>query len=323
MNIGVQMHILMIQHRILYKIAKAYYEKRLTQQEIANRYGLSRMKVSRLLAKAVNEKIVQIRIITPNDQFTDLEHQLEEKYGMKEVVITNIKTNNEKDLFQEIGRTSAEYLISILQGNEIICLTWGRTLLNLINNLSAQEYPGLKVAQMLGGLGEPEAEFHGTDLARRMAQIFTTRPRLIHAPGILKNKKLCDELKEDIQVKNTLLLAAKANIAVVGIGSFTEGGTILKSNILTEKDKQTLNKHNVTGDISLRFFNKEGQFINTELDDRIVGLSTDEILNIPRIIGVAGGLAKYNSIKAAVKGKLISVLITDHNVAERLANERL
>ena len=312
----------MSQNSLIYKVARAYYEKGLTQQAIANRYGISRIKVSRLLTKAQKEQIVQIKIIEPEDPFTDLEHMLEEKYQLDEVIIIEKQTENINDWIERAGKVAADYLISIIQGNETIGLTWGRSLLSIINHLPVQNYPELKVVQMLGGLGEPQAEFHGADLTRRMAQNFATRPWLIHSPGIVKNKEICDELKNDIQVRDTLKLAAKSSIAVVGIGLFAENSQITKSQNIIPKDifNMLKDKH-VVGDISLRFFNKNGDFVNTSFDERIVGLTSEEIEKIPRIIGIAGGDEKYDTIKAVAKGNLVHVLITDNITATKLSNE--
>jgi DNA-binding transcriptional regulator LsrR (DeoR family) len=304
---------------LIYKIARLYYEKNLTQQEIANRYGISRIKVSRLLARAVSEKIVQIRITEPENPFSEQEHLLEEKYQLDEVIIADARSEDDKEITESIGIAGAYYISEKLQGDEIIGITWGRALNSLINNLPSLHYPELKVVQMLGGLGEPEAEFHGADLTRRMAQAFGTRPRLIHSPAILKTASLCDELKNDDQVKDTLHLAARANIALVGIGLFADIAPIRKNkNILPGPDIMKLKEFKAVGDISLRFFDGDGNFIKTELDNRIVGLSAKEILNIPRRIGVAGGKSKYNTVKAAITGKLINVLITDQHTALNL-----
>ena len=67
----------MNQDRIIYKVASAYYEDALTQKEIGNKYGISRIKVSRLLQRALKEKIVQIKINAPIGEHHDLEHQVE------------------------------------------------------------------------------------------------------------------------------------------------------------------------------------------------------------------------------------------------------
>lgn len=312
----------MNQDRIIYKIVRAYYKDGLTQQEIGNKYGISRMKVSRMIASALHDKIVQININIPADKYPDLEHQLEKKYGLKEVVITDTKTADQNELIALIGRAAAQYLNASLQGNEIISLTWGRTLLSTVNSLNTDNFPKLQVVQMLGGLGAPEAAFHGADLTRRMAQNFSTKPRLIHAPGIVRSRELCQELINDIQVRSTLQLAARANIALVGLGLFGSGSPIFQNDhILTEEDKSLLVSRNVIGDISFRFFNDQGQYVASKIDERIVGLSIDQIRKIPRIIGIAGGKNKYQVIRAALKGELIHVLITDNHTAEKLANE--
>ena len=95
----------MNQERTIYKIVRAYYEDGLTQQEIANKFGISRMKVSRMLARALKDKIVQIRINSPSSKYPDLEHQIEAKYGLKEVVIADTKNDDQIELIASIGKT--------------------------------------------------------------------------------------------------------------------------------------------------------------------------------------------------------------------------
>ena len=77
----------MTDNTLLYKIAKAYYEDALTQDQIGKRFGLSRIKVSRLLQQARQSRVVQITITPPADSFGDLERDLERAYGLDEVVV--------------------------------------------------------------------------------------------------------------------------------------------------------------------------------------------------------------------------------------------
>ena len=312
----------MPQERIIYKVARAYYEDGLTQQEIGNKYGISRIKVSRLLSKAIENKAVQIKIASPDNTYPDLERQIETRYGLKEVVVVDADNSDPDELIASIGRAAAAYLNSNLQGHEIIGLSWGRALMSLVNSLSTEHMPKLQVVQMLGGLGEPESDFHGADLTRRMAQNFQIKPGLIHAPGIVRSKELCNELISDIQVRNTLSVAARSDIALVGLGLFSPESPLQKSeDILSREDIDLLTSLNVVGDISFRFFDNQGNYVSSEIDQRLVGLSADNLKKIPRIIGVAGGENKYQVIKAALKGKLIHVLITDNSTAEKLATE--
>jgi DNA-binding transcriptional regulator LsrR (DeoR family) len=308
--------------RLVYRIAQAYYEDGLTQQEIAGRFGISRIKVSRLLARALREKIVRISLVPPGDLYPDLEKRLEEKYGLKEAVVVDAGPDRQELLEEALGRSAADYLLSKLQGNEVVGLTWGRALLSVVNAIQAVPMPGLQVVQLLGGLGEPGAAFHGADLTTRLAQLFSTRPRLIHAPGIVASGETCSELMQDIQVRSTLELAARTDIAVVGIGLFAPGSPLLRSGtILSGADRELLASLGVAGDISLRFFDHEGNFVSTEIDRRIIGLSAEQLGKIPLMIGVAGGKEKYPAIRAAVTGTLLHVLVTDRQTAENLVTD--
>ncbi len=305
--------------RIIYKVVRAYYEDRLTQQEIGNKYGISRIKVWRLLSKALNDKIVEIKINTPAETNHSLEQQLENKYGLKEVVVVKTESDSQNDVVASIGQAGASYLLKILEGDESLGISWGRTILALVNALHNSNLPNLKIIQMIGGLGYPEEELSGTELTRRMANALNATPKILNSPGIVATSTTCKALKSDPQVSSILKMAKKSSISLVGIGHFsTELGSKKLNSILSEKDIETLGEKGAVGDISLRFFDKEGQFIKDGINKRVVGLTIDELRNIPRRIAIAGGKHKLTTIKAALKGELINILITDKNTAIEL-----
>lgn len=303
---------------LIYKISKDYYQKGETQQNIANKYGISRVMVSRLLRKAISEKMVEIKIHPPDDPFAELEREIESKYNLKEVIIGSSSQNNQI-ILNELGQAGANYLLRSLKGNESISVSWGYTLLALVNALPKSNFPNIKIIQMIGGLGYPEEELSGNELVRRMANTFNSIPKLLNSPGIVSNKDICIALKNDQQIASTLNLAREASFSLVGIGHFSENSLLQKPNgILTKIDIDALRKNGAVGDISLRFFNKDGELIEDEINDRVVGISNEELKNIPRVIGIAGGVYKHATIKASLKGKLIDVLITDKNTANKL-----
>ena len=304
--------------KLLYKIASAYYEDHLTQGEIGKRFGLSRIKVSRLLQQARDEKIVQITVIPPHESKVDLERALETRYDLDEVVILSPTSYEKPVITQELGAVVVECLLRSLQGTEVLAVSWGTTLLAVTDMLPPQNWPNIKVVQILGGLGQPDADTHGTDLTRRIAETFGAKPRLLPAPGIVSNKMVCDALLDDHQIADTLALAAQANVALVGIGHPTPGSVVMQSGILTEVEFNELQNCGAVGDIALRFFDENGQAVQHEIFDRIVGLNLDQIKKIPRVIGAAGGEEKFEVIRAALRGKLLNVLITDEKTAMRL-----
>ena len=308
--------------RLLYKLAKAYYDDGLTQQQIGERFSLSRIRVSRLLRAARDERIVQIAITPPQGSNTEVERRLEEACGLKEAVVVACSSRDTASIVSQLGPVAAACLTRCLQGSEVVALSWGTAVLSTVNALPHMDLPNVRVVQFLGGLGELEAQTHGADLARRMAQALGAKPRLIHAPGIVKDRIVRDALVMDPQVSDTLELAARADVALVGIGILETGSTLLAGgNTLTAEEVADLKARGVVGDIALQFFDANGRKVDHAINHRIVGTDLEAIKRIRRVIGVAGGAEKLHAIRAALQGGLINVLVTDDQTAAQLLDQ--
>ncbi len=313
----------MTDNTLLYKIAKAYYEDGLTQDQIGKRFGLSRIKVSRLLQQARQSRVVQITITPPTDSFGDIERDLETAYGLDEVIVVSTFSSEQSDVVPRLGAAAAGYLARCLGDQQVLDLSWGSTLLAVVDALAPQNLPELRVVQMLGGLGRLESETYGADLTMRMAQTLGARMRLLPSPGIVSSKLVRDALLQDVNIAETLQLAARADLALVGIGSPMVGSVILDAGILNESELAELKALGAVGDIALRFFDGDGQAVDHTINDRIIGLDLAQIKRIPRVVGVAGGDGKYEVIRGAVRGNLVDVLITDESTATRLLQEKV
>jgi DNA-binding transcriptional regulator LsrR (DeoR family) len=305
---------------LLYKIATAYYEDGLTQDQIGKRFGLSRIKVSRLLQQARQSRVVQITILPPPGSYGDRERDLERLYGLDEVVIAG-PGGNLAETMAEIGLAAAGYLARCLNEERVLAISWGTTILAVIEALSPQYLPELRVVQMLGGLGRVESETYGADLTLRMAQTLGARARLLPSPGIVGSRLVRDALLQDTNIAETLALAEHAELALVGIGVPDRDTVLHQSQILTDEEIEELRRMGAVGDIALRFFDGDGKPLDHPINDRIIGLDLEQLKRIPRVIGVAGGPSKYEVVRAALQGHLIDVLITDDKIAEQLLQD--
>lgn len=308
--------------KLMYRVARDYYERNLTQQEIANKLSISRIMVSRLLARSVEEKIVEIKLHIPDDPIFDIERKLEEKYGLREAIVVQCPSSEYESVLNYLGEAAGEYLFRNLHENETISMSWGKSLLAMVNTLRKSNFPEVRITQMIGGLGFPEEDMSGTELVRRLANMLNARARLLNSPGIVKDPEICKALLAEPQVNYTLKIARNAGIALVGIGTFSKDSVFRKSDVFfSEDDIKYLDSQGAVGDISLRFFDDHGNFINGTINDRVVGLTVDEMKEIPRVVGIAGGRPKLATIRAALKTKLLNVLITDSETAAFLLNE--
>ena len=310
-------------HNFLYKIAQAYYEAGQTQQEIARRYAISRPKVSRLLKKARKLGIVNITLVAPDGDKVALESALEEKYHLKEVHVVPVALpENGVAVAQQLGPVAAAYLLRTMHGDEVVGFAWGKTIRSMVDALPTRQWQGATIVQITGGLGDMGDSEHSTELTRRVAQKFNARLRLMQAPGIVTSRSVARALMGEPQIAGTLALAAQADIAVVGLGVLSQDSVLLREgSLLSPQDLDNLRKVGAVGDVALRYIDAGGKLIRDEINERIIGLSLDQIRAIPRVIGCAGGIEKLKVIRAALLGNILNVLITDDQTARHLLEE--
>src|SRR6185503_15414480 len=120
-------------------------------------------------------------------------------------------------------------------------------------------------------------------------------------------------------VTGVLQKARAATLAFMGIGAPRPDSILVQQgNIVTWQELAALKKLGAVGDINLRYFDDRGHKVPSDLDDRVIGLTLEDIRKINHVVGVAGGAEKFGAIRAALKGKLIDVLVTDHTTAQHL-----
>jgi DNA-binding transcriptional regulator LsrR (DeoR family) len=306
--------------KLLYKIAVYYYEDGLTQKQIGKRFGLSRIKISRLLRQARELKVVQIAITPQDEVHADLERKIASIYKLDEVIAVTPTDCSRPTVNRTIGHAASESLVRSIRGKETVTITWGSTLNAMVSCFPTCDWPELRVVQSLGGLSSPDSDINGVELVRRMAQVLGARPIIMSSPGLVPNSDVRDALLQDVQISKVLNMAINADIALVGIGIFSPDSVVLQNNILTKEEVRRLKDKGAVGDIGLRYFNKDGEKVSDDIDDRVIGLDLPQYRKIKRVVAVAGGTEKIDAIRAAIRGKLLDVLITDEQTAVQLSS---
>lgn len=310
--------------RLMSKVSALYYLQDLKQRQIAERLHLSRPKVSRLLQEARNRGIVQISVSPPTGSFIELETALEQKHGLEEVLITAVDvqpTNGDTSfLKQQIGTAAAQYLRRTVEDGDVVGITWGTTLQAMMEALQPVSTTGVHVVQTLGGVGPPEAEAHAADLSRRLAQRLGGRLTALPTPGIVDSVAARDVLLADRHAQAALDLFPQIDTAFVGIGALGTNPIFHEDSAVSRSTYERLVAAQAVGDIALRFFDADGQQVRTSLDDRLIGITLEQLSRVDRVVGVAGGPQKIDAIRGALRGRLVDVLITDHATARALAD---
>jgi DNA-binding transcriptional regulator LsrR (DeoR family) len=309
--------------RLMIKIAKLYYEDGLTQHKIAERLRLSRPRVSRLLQEAIRQGIVKISIAQTRDSHADLEKLLEKRFNLLETIVVDIAEPMTPEVVsRNLGLVAAEYFNRIVFDGDVIGLTWGATLASMVENLQQEKKQNCLVIQLVGGLGDPETNTHAIDLVSRIAISLGARMSLMPAPGVVNSAESAALLCADRYIRQALELVKKTDVAFVGIGATERNSLLMRDEqIITWKEMDQLRAMGAVGDISLHFYDIHGAQIDTELNSRVIGISYQDLKNIQRVVGIAGGPEKFKAILGAIRGKLINTLVTDSATAQKLLDE--
>ena len=306
-----------VDERDLLRICYLYYREEKTQEEISSLFGLSRFKVNRLLKEARNKGLVTIHIHDPLEKLTELEFKLTREFGLKGSIVVKENRFSEKTAQEQVGEAGAEYLTHVIDGFRVLGVSWGRTLYHVVRNVKPLEARDLTVVQISGGLGTIE----GTDtniLTMMLSQKFGGRAYVIQAPVIVKNRLIKESLLGESKIREALDRAKRSDGVILGIGAVDKGGGLWRAGFLDQKDEVRLKKAGAVGAMGGRFYNVYGETCFNDLDDRIIGLTLDELRKIKHKIGIASGSEKIDAILGALRGKLLDMFITDEKTAEGL-----
>lgn len=306
----------MDEKRMLVKIAHYYYKLGMTQEEIGKRLSMSRQKVNRMINSLVEKKIVSIQINGYDDTNVNLEDALEKQFSLKEAIVASV--DSDEDFMDKLSDVAALYLERTIQDNEIIGVSWGTTLSSTASKLRNLNRKNISVVQLVGGTNLQDPSLKADEITRIISNKFNGIPYLMYAPAVVKEQKLKEDIMNEQSIKNIFNLINSCTTAIVGIGNLTQNSTIYKQNYLTKEDLQELEKEKCVGDICLQPYKINGEVIQDNISSRVVGIGIDNLKNIPRVIGIAGGEEKTGAILGALRGGFIDVLITDNITAKNI-----
>lgn len=299
---------------LLTKVAVMYHEQGIRQSEIAERLHISQSRVSRFLKEAVEVGIVRTVVLSPPGVYADLESRLVERYGLSDAVVVDPFSEDEAVLLRALGAAAATYLSTTLVNEELVGISsWSSTLLATVEAMQPKTLAGAsKVVQVIGGSGRPGAQAMATRMVERLSMLLDAKAVYLHAPGVVDSPEARRALLSDTAFASVVSDWDELSLLLVGVGGL-EPSTLLhdSGNSLDETELSRLRSAGAVGDVCLRFFDRDGEPLDSELDSRVVGISVDQLLAVPRKIGVAGGERKVEAIRAAATGGWIDVLITD------------
>ncbi|PKM83083.1 MAG: hypothetical protein CVU89_02840 [Firmicutes bacterium HGW-Firmicutes-14] len=300
---------------LMTKICYFYYNEGLTQSEIAAKLNISRQMASRLLQKAKEEGIVEIYIKSPVVNIADLEVKIEKKFGLKEAIVIQNNQISGEELKAKLGNAAAAYLEHQLTQGLKIGVGWGTTLRYMaehFNKLNVFPLKDIKVYQLIGGINNVEYHILAQDIVALISSSLGAKDYYIHAPCIVANEEVCDTIMSEGVIREVLKQFNGIDYAFLGIGTLEDP---IISRFLQPEEIENLRELGAVGQICLRYFDNQGQFLTGALNKRVISVSVEQLSQMKNVVALAGGSDKFDAVLGILKSGLLDVLVTDEETA--------
>ncbi|HUC18509.1 MAG TPA: sugar-binding transcriptional regulator [Acetobacteraceae bacterium] len=307
------------------RAAWLYYEASLTQAQISTQLRLAPARVQRLIAQAARDGLVRILIEGEFGGCLALERALIERFSLSycRVVPALPETgptgsSAPSRLISSLGRAAAGFLHETFgrSVHKVIGFGHGRTVAASIEHLPRFPHPGLTVVSVVGGLAQriDETPF---DVIHALAEKTGARAFLPPVPFFANSKADRVVLMRQRGVAEAFEIATRATLIVIGVGEVAPTASMCQTGMVLTAELKQAQRDGAAAEALGSFFDAEGQRIETELHDRLIGIGPDTLVG-REVLAVAGGLEKVAAIRAILRTQLISALITDERTAASL-----
>ncbi len=256
-------------------------------------------------------QIVDISINYRNNDYQQLQEEIRHMFNISNIVIAKSMTDDAETLI-EVGKAAAKELDAYLRNDMTLGISWGKHVRVTARYLKNHAYSNMRIVELMGAVGynmnQTDVLSIGTDISAKLNGEFYPLPSPIYIRGPIARKAIM----ETPLIKSSLQKIKECDLIISGIGVVDDKSSLqslLDNYMDTDMNEQIVSKDGV-GCVLARFFDCKGEFLDVEANKCIVGIEKHTIKS-KKIFAVASGKDKAKSILAALRGGLISTLVSD------------
>lgn len=301
--------------RMLADIAALYYLDNASKVEIARTHGISRFQVARYLEEARREGIVNITIHRPHLVAAGAAG-LADALGLLSVEVARAPQPGD-DGRDTLARAAAGVLADLVVPGATVGVSWSRTL-----NLMAAHLPSLPGCDMVQLAGDLTIGNDGGSgqLLHRLGLVSGGRVWPLPAPLLVESAETAASLRRQPEISAALDRADSLDIAVVALGTWTEGHSTVWQRV-GEAERLEALRAGAVGEVSGRLIAADGSAVTGTLDGRVIAVGLDQLRRTPSVLAVARGANGAPGVFAAVRAGLVNHLVVDEPLAAALLAE--
>ncbi len=302
------------------RAAWLYYNQGMTQKDVAEKLGISRSTVIRLLDEAMKRSEVQIWINEGIEDFVSLAGQLEAAYGLDEAVIIPSPSADRataEGTAKAVGLALGQFLSETVPNDATIGVGWGRTMTASLSSFRPPRRENCKVVSLLGGI----VAVHQTnplDYTWRLASALGAECYMFLAPLLVDSVETKRALIEKCGLATLYNLAETLDLAIVSCGDIGPHSTSLSEGFISKETLRELVEAGCVCDTMFNFIDAEGRSVDHAINQHAMAIDLDTLRKAKHIVLASGGAHRAIAIRATIKRIGCNTLITDEAAARAL-----
>ena len=305
---------------LLVRASRLYYLEDRGQAEIARLLRISRPGVSRLLRRARDAKIVEIRVreTTGSENWDTLQRRL----GVKELLVSP------HGGLDGVGRLGARIFERTVRRDDVIGITAGTTLAAFVGFVTPSRPLSIDIVPLVGALWDTGEDFDCSFLCQELRRRTGGTHRVLSAPAVVRDETLMRSLCLEPRVRSVLDRYQALDSAFFGIGVASERHPVaLAAKAAAQRvgrlrASESLPRGAVAS-VGCLFFDARGRPCASSLDRRILGISHEQLKAVPVRVGLAAGAEKRDAVLSVARGGVVDVLVIDAPLARSLQEATL
>ena len=240
-----------------------------------------------------------------------LEHTLTRALNVGRVLIVPGNADENPEVLDEAGRLAARHMTGLLRGGMTLTVSGGTSVAAVARAMPHSAHPmNIHVLPARGGLGMALETQAGT-LAAEIAHALGGRHSLLHVPDSISPDAL-KALKALPEVRETIEALHHTDVLLYGIG---RAEVMAANRSLPEAELQGILSRGAVGEAVGNYFGADGRLVFQASE---VGLSGEELRQVPHVVAIAAGAIKAKAIMAVMRHHHHELLVIDEGAARAI-----
>jgi DNA-binding transcriptional regulator LsrR (DeoR family) len=305
-------------HDLAIRVAWLYHDRGLTQQEVADRLGISRSTISRILTEAEHEGIIRVIITEPLPESARLAEALIEEYGLAGAIV-GLPLEGEAPAVAAASVMARRLETIAASGSVTISAGWGRTIA-----LCARETRPLPTSDvvLVDAFGHTTTDdtTAAVEVTNTLSRKFDAKVMHVPSPGFAPSEDIAGSFLESPPVQRALDRARGADIILVSIGVVGPESLLVSEGFMSPDGMSDVVDAGAVGEVFGWYFDADGNSVPAP-GLHPIALTLDDLRDATRVIGVAAGTEKTAAVKGAIAAGILDEIAIDETLAAALLND--